>query len=153
MDKEAITAELTDIIGTFLTQASLELVELILRREGPQLVLRILADRPEGGITIEDCAFINKEISRILDEKNIIADQYLLEVSSPGIDRPLKSKNDFLRSKDKEVRFFLNEMIEGKLEWLGKVKDADEDSVFIEVNGKELKILFTQINKAKQEIL
>ncbi|MDD2752300.1 MAG: ribosome maturation factor RimP [Candidatus Omnitrophica bacterium] len=151
MDNQEITAELTDIISAFFTQENLELVELSFRREGSSMVLRILVDRIEGGITVGDCAFLNREISRVLDEKNIISQGYLLEVSSPGIDRPLKSKNDFLRCKNKEVRFFLNEMVEGKLEWMGRIKEADEDSVSIEVNGKVLRILFSQINKAKQE--
>lgn len=81
---------------------NLDLVDIIYRYEGRGLVLRVLVDKPEGGITLDECAGLNNEISRILDEKDMLQQRYILEVSSPGLDRPLNSKNDFLRCINKE---------------------------------------------------
>ncbi|MDD5595725.1 MAG: ribosome maturation factor RimP [Candidatus Omnitrophica bacterium] len=152
MDNEAIINELTNIISTFFNEQGLELVELIYRREATGMVLRVLADRPEGGINVGDCAFLNREISRILDEKNIIEESFLLEVSSPGLDRPLRTKNDFVRCMNRNATFFLNDPVEGKVEWVGKINQVDEATVIIDTKGKVLTIPLSKINKARQEI-
>src|SRR3989338_2341438 len=107
MYNEALQIELKIIIEDYLKTQNIDLVYLIYRYEGRDLVVRILADRPEGGISIGDCAYLNKEVSAILDAKNILEGQYILEVSSPGLDRPLRQKQDFLRCTNKRVRFFV----------------------------------------------
>jgi ribosome maturation factor RimP len=152
MDRHAITQELRVIIDEYLRNQSLELIDLICRYEGNRLTLRILADRPQGGITLDDCAYINREIGRILDEKNIVQEHYILEVSSPGLDRPLATKNDFLRVLEKKVKFFLTEKINGKMEWDGKVVGATDTSVYIDVSGQQMEIPLSKITKAKQLI-
>jgi len=125
------------------------LIDLILRYEGNKLVIRVLADKPEGGINLGECAVLNRALSGMLEERKLIEENYLLEVSSPGLDRSLKNSKDFLRCKNKEVVFFLNEMVDGKLEWQGKVTDANEGKVIIGVKGKIVEIAFNQINKAR----
>jgi ribosome maturation factor RimP len=116
MRKDEIICELENIMRDHLESQGLELVELVYRFEGRYMVLRLLVDRPEGGITIEECARLNNEISCILDEKNIIEERFALEVCSPGLDRPLKSKNDFVRSLNRKVKFFLSQPVHGKIE-------------------------------------
>ncbi len=96
MDRQAIIAELNSIIADYLKIQGLDLVEIICRYEGRDLVLRIFVDRPQGGITLAECAQLNKYVSNILDEKDILQSRYILEVSSPGLERPLKTKNDLL---------------------------------------------------------
>ena len=152
MEREALTEHLKEIIGSFLEPQGLELVELICRHEGRDLVLQVLVDRPEGGITVGECSGINKEIGNLLDEKNILEGSYLLEVSSPGIDRPLKTKADFFRCIGKEVRFFLNKEVNGKLEWAGEIKKVEGETVFIRLGDVLLEIPLANINKARQEI-
>lgn len=153
MDKQALTQELQVIISEYLKTQGLELVDLTLRRQGMDLFLQVLTDRPEGGIALDDCAYLNKEISRILDEKKILLqDNYVLEVSSPGLDRPLKTKVDFLRCLNRRVRFFLAQPIGGKLEICGNVKGITGESVYVELNGESIEVPLSAINKAKQEI-
>ncbi len=152
MDRQETIGQLKSVISEYLDCRDMELVELIYRQEGRDLVLRLLVDYPEGGITLGECAELNTQIGNLLDEKDIIQQNYILEVSSPGIDRPLKTKNDFLRSLDKEVRFFLSQPLNGKLEWCGKVVQADDDKVTVLINGANLIIPLSRINKAKQEL-
>lgn len=149
MDKDALTQLLTEEISKYLNSLSFELVDLILRHEGNDLVLRIFVDRPEGGITIGECAKLNNDIGRFLDEGNLLTEPYVLEVSSPGLDRPLVSKNDFKRNLNKMVKFFLKEKFSGKLEWDGIIKNVNDETVSVDVKGQTLEIPLIIINKGK----
>lgn len=152
MDKQETIAELRTLIEDFLKKQNLDLVDLIYRYEGKDLVLRVLADRPQGGITLDDCAYLNNEISRMLDEKDILQQRYILEVSSPGLDRPLKSRNDFLRCINRKVRVFLNEPINGKSELEGVITEVKDDSVYIVINKESIEVPLSKVAKAKQVI-
>jgi ribosome maturation factor RimP len=152
MNRQAIINELKIIICDYLKNQGLDLVELIYRYEGRDLILKILVDKPEGGISLDECADLNNEISRILDEKNILQQSYILEVSSPGLDRPLTAKCDFLRCINRKVRFFLSECIEGKKELEGVILKVEDDTVYIDVQGNCLAIPLAKIDKAKQTI-
>ncbi|MBU1727575.1 MAG: ribosome maturation factor RimP [Candidatus Omnitrophica bacterium] len=152
MDKQLIIEELKKIIGDYLVAKGLDLVDLIYRYEGRDLYLRILADRPEGGITIDECTNLNRQISAVLDEKDIFEASYILEVSSPGLDRPLKTEKDFLRCLGRQAKFFLIEPVNGKIEWDGIIKKVENESVLIDVKAEVLEIPLTKINKAKQII-
>ena len=127
MDRDALIIELKGIFEGFLKERNFEFVDLVYRYEGKDLMLRVLADRPEGGITMDECALLNREIGDILDQKDIIQSRYILEVSSPGLDRPLKTKSDFSRSLNRNVKFFLNDLINRKLEWDGKIIRVDDN--------------------------
>lgn len=152
MDRLETVVELENIIGEYLKAQGLELVELLLRHEGQGLILRILVDRPQGGITLDECTRLNIQVSNLLDEKDILQSRYILEVSSPGLDRPLKAKNDFVRCVGRKVRLFLNEAVKDKLELEGTINKIEGDSVYFERNGEVIEIALTKINKAKQVI-
>jgi ribosome maturation factor RimP len=152
MDKEVLINELKNFLADFLKSRDLELVELIHRYEGKDAVLRILVDKPEGGISIGECAGLNRELSALLDEKNILEEKYTLEVSSPGLDRPLRTESDFTRCLDKPVKFFLSEFINGKLEWDGVIAKVGPGSVRINTAAGALEVPLDKINKAKRVI-
>ena len=152
MDRQEIIAELRNIIGDYLKIQGLDLVDLILRHEGRDSIVRILVDRPEGGITVGECAKLNIQTSNLLDEKDILQTRYILEVASPGLDRPLKTKNDFLRCINRRARFFLNESINSKIELEGVISKVENDLVYIESNNEIIEIPLTKINKAKRVI-
>jgi len=149
MVNQEILAEANRIIAEDLAKNNFELVEFAHRYEGRDLVLRLLVDKPQGGITMDECARLNRSLGRLLDEKDIIPVRYILEVSSPGLDRPLKSGKDFTRCLDKQAVFFLNEPIEGKLQVEGRIAVASDASVSIDYPGKVLEIPLTKINRAK----
>lgn len=152
MKNQELAEELKSFIGAYLAEQGLDLVELNCRYEPSGLFLRILVDKPEGGITVAECSTLNHRISGMLDEKDFIPQRYTLEVSSPGLDRPLSARKDFLRCKNRPVRLFLNEPVNNKLEIEGIIKEAGEASVFVETKAGTVEVLFTRINKAKQVI-
>jgi len=152
MDREGLLNELNAFLEDFLKGRNLELVEVIHRYEGRDLVLRVLVDKPEGGISIGECAGLNRQISGLLDEKNILQEKYILEVSSPGLDRELKTEKDFSRCLDKKVKFFLSELINGKLEWDGIITGAGAGIIYINTPAGAIRLPLAKINKAKRII-
>ena len=147
----------------YLESLNFVLVDIICRYEGGDFFIRILADRPqghglassgqshkpEGGINLDECAMLNRDIGKLLDEKDMIQERYILEVSSPGLDRPLKTKEDFSLFLNKKAKFFLNELINGKLEWEGLINKVGEESVSISMADSLIEVPFLKINKAR----
>lgn len=149
MISDVLTNELNPLLKDYLASLNFILVDIICRREGSSLFLRILADRPEGGINLDECARLNRDIGGLLDEKDIIKENYILEVSSPGLDRPLKTREDFSRLLNKKAKFFLNEVINGKLEWDGLINRVSPESVCIAIGEGTIEVPLIKINKAK----
>jgi ribosome maturation factor RimP len=152
MRKDEMIPELEIFLKEYLNSRGIDLVELIHRYEGYKLVLRLLVDKPDGGISIGECAGLNVEIGELLDEKNMFQERYILEVSSPGLDRPLKSRSDFLRCLNRQVKCFLSEALNGKIEIDGLIKEVLQDGVGIETDSGIVQIPISIINKAKQII-
>ena len=110
--KEEIERITTDLIEGIINDKGFELVDVDFVKEGSDHYLRVYIDKP-GGITINDCEEVSREFNVILDEKNYIDEQYIFEVSSPGLTRPLKKTKDFERSIGKRVEFKLFEKEDG----------------------------------------
>lgn len=149
MINEALKQDLRDLFFNGCNVQGLELIDLIYRPEGKRLVITVLADKPLGGITLRECALLCRQLKTLLEEKDIIDGDYVLEVSSPGLDRSLKSQKDFSRSLNKEVVFFLNDLVNGKCQWQGLISKVDEAVVFIQAQGEVLEIPLIKINKAQ----
>lgn len=149
MDNQVLTEQLLQMILPVLEDLQVELVELDLVRVSGQIIVRILVDKPGTGINLGECALINRRLGEIIEEQNIIADRYVLEVSSPGIDRPLKSKSDFTRNPGKLVKLFLHEAVNGKIEWDGVIRNVTETEVSVEIEGQVVVIPLSIINKGK----
>lgn len=122
-------------------------VEVSPGRKG--LNLRIFIDK-EGGVTIKDCESFSRTLEGILDVEDPVKSSYILEVSSPGIDRPLKEKKDFLKNIGRSVKITTKEKISGRTFFIGEIVDAGDDWVRIEV--QELKIKGIK-KKEKKELL
>lgn len=145
-----IIDEIKDIISPVLKEEGIELVELNYSKLGGQIILRLLVDKHEGGISLGECASLNVRIGSILEEQDLIKNKYTLEVSSPGLDRPLVNRADFLRCMNRNIRLFLREPQAGKTELTGRISKVTEDSVFIDAKVGTLEINFNSIVKAKQ---
>ncbi|MFH0790007.1 MAG: ribosome maturation factor RimP [Candidatus Omnitrophota bacterium] len=164
MNEAEFSGDLEKIILSILKEEDIELVEFRFIRGRNNSLLRLLIDKRGGGINLDDCARLNRKIGNVLDENNIMENKYLLEVSSPGLDRPLKTKNDFLRCLNKETMIFLKEAIVGRWDLEGVVSRVEEDLVVIDIEGgdsknpvngqagKSLQIPLSNIAKAKQMI-
>jgi ribosome maturation factor RimP len=135
--KTAIDRRLAEIIIPVIEGMGFELVRIRLMG-GRTPTLQIMADRPEGGIVVDDCARISTAVSAVLDVEDPIEDNYVLEVSSPGIDRPLTRLKDFDLWSDYEARIETNELIDGRRRFKGILRGIEDDEVLIEiVEGKE----------------
>ena len=108
-------------------------------KEGSTWYLRAYIDKPDG-ISIDDCEAVSRRLSDILDEKDYIDDAYILEVSSPGLGRPLRKEKDFRRSLGEEVEVRTYRMIEKQKEFTGILKEYDEKTVTIEEDGGNVRI-------------
>ncbi len=147
MDRQETIKQLEGVIEGYLKSQGFELVELVSFHQSGDLVLRILADRPSGGITMDDCARLNIGIHSHLEENNL--PDFALEVSSPGLDRPLKKERDFIRSLGKKAVFYLNDTVEGALQHEGVITKVADGDVFIEKAGAVLHLPLARIAKAK----
>ena len=115
----------------------LELVDVEYVKEAGNWYLRAYIDKP-GGITVDDCEVVNRELGDLLDRDDFIDDSYILEVSSPGLGRPLKKERDFIRSKGEEVEIRTYRMVDRQKEFRGVLKAWDKDTVTIETeDGQE----------------
>ena len=112
-----------------------ELVDVEYVKEAGNWYLRAYIDKP-GGITVDDCEVVNRELGDLLDRDDFIDDSYILEVSSPGLGRPLKKERDFVRSKGEEVEIRTYRIVERQKEFRGVLKDWDKDTVTIETEDR-----------------
>ncbi len=112
-----------------------ELVDVEYVKEGGSWYLRAYIDK-EGGITVNDCETVSRRMSDLLDEEDFIEDSYILEVSSPGLGRPLKKEKDYVRSKGKEIEIRTYCAIDRKKEFTGVLAAWTEDTVTL-VSGEE----------------
>ena len=114
----------------------LEIVDVEFVKEAGNYYLRAYLDK-EGGITIDDCEAASRALSDELDREDFISESYILEVSSPGLDRPLKKDKDFDRSIGRDVEIRLFKADDGVKEYRGSLKEYDKDTVTVLVNDEE----------------
>lgn len=129
--RESYEAKSEALIMPIITANNFELVDVEYVKEGSNWYLRAYIDKP-GGITVEDCELVSRAFSDLLDKEDFIDDAYILEVSSPGLGRPLKKDKDFARSIGEEVEIRLYKAVNKKKEDIGLLKAYDKDTVTIE---------------------
>lgn len=133
-----------ELVMPLIEENNFELVDVEYVKEGSNWYLRYYIDK-EGGITVDDCELVSRALSDKLDEKDFIQDAYILEVSSPGLGRPLKKPKDFERSIGKEVEVKLYKAINRQKDFEGTLVSHDDNSIVISVDGEEMKFDRTDI--------
>ena len=133
--REMYEQKTEEILLPIVEEYGFELVDVEYVKEGSNWYLRAYIDKP-GGIGVNDCEAVSRRLSDILDEKDYIEDSYILEVSSPGLDRPLKKEKDFARSIGKDVEVKLFKAINIDKELVGILKAYDEDTVTLEMEDE-----------------
>ncbi|WP_010252244.1 ribosome maturation factor RimP [Acetivibrio cellulolyticus] len=128
-----------------------ELVDVEFIKEGTNWYLRIYIDKP-GGITIDDCQIISEEISDILDKKDPIEQSYFLEVSSPGLDRPLKKESDFERFKGELVEVKVFKPIDGRKIFEGNLLGLIDNKIIIKINDTNMEFERDQVALVRRVI-
>ena len=132
MSKKDIYEQKTEeILLPIMEKHGFELWDVEYVKEGSNWYLRAYIDKP-GGIFVNDCEVVSRELSDILDEKDFISDAYILEVSSPGLGRPLKKEKDFVRSIGQEVEIRTYRMVDKQKEFVGLLTAFDKETVTIE---------------------
>lgn len=151
MQKGSVIQTVESLILPVLKDLGLELVDIEYRREGRGWVLRIYIDK-EGGITLDDCARVSRQAGDLIDIDDLIPNEYCLEVSSPGLDRPLKKEQDFIKYKDRRIQLNTFAPIDTRRNFKGIIKDFREGKLFLDAQGEPFEIPLENIAKAKLEI-
>ena len=120
------------LVMPIIEEGNFELVDVEYVKEGSNFYLRVFADK-EGGINIDDCVLISRALEVKLDEEDFIPDAYILEVSSPGLGRPLKKEKDFKRSIGKDVDIKLFKAVDQQKEFTGVLKDYTADEIVLDI--------------------
>ena len=145
------------VLADFATQVAgecgYELVEVNLLGQGKKALLRVFIDK-EGGITLHDCEEFSRKFETLLDVEDPIAGPYTLEMSSPGLDRPLKSLHDFKRSVGKLVRIVTKENISSRSFFVGRLTAVNGDILRLSIagSGEEIALPLAGVTKARLEI-
>ena len=146
--KASIDRRIAEIVTPVVEDLGFEVVRVRLMG-GKSKTLQIMAERPEGGIEVDDCAAISTAVSATLDVEDPIEDQYTLEVSSPGIDRPLTRLKDFAAWKGYEAKLETDEMIDGRRRFKGVLEGAEGDEVLIAIEEGTVGLRFDWLTDAK----
>jgi ribosome maturation factor RimP len=149
---ESALSRVRDLVQPVLSAMGLELVDLEHRGMGRRSLLRVFIDKP-GGITLDDCETASRNLEKVLDVEDPFSGPYTLEVSSPGLDRPLKTEADFRRAAGKRVRLKLAEPLGGEWVLTGNIASVDHGGICLETaGGSPAEVAFDRIRQARLEV-
>ena len=129
--RDTYEAKFEQILLPITEKIGVQIYDVEYVKEGTDWYLRAYIDK-EGGVTIDDCEKVSREVSEVMDQEDFIEDAYILEVSSPGLGRPLKKEKDYLRSMGKEIEIRTYSAINHEKEFFGTLKAYDDTTVTIE---------------------
>ena len=143
-----------ELLDHIISEEHIELVEIEIKKKKRGHLLRVFIDKP-GGVTLGDCENVSEQLGRLIEVEDVFPESYVLEVSSPGIDRPIKTERDFKRCIGRLVNITASERVEGKFGFVGEVLDVTYSSVLIKCESENsvlTEIPFSKISKAFIEI-
>lgn len=144
--------QIRQLLDPILQSLGLSLWDLEFQKQGPKWLLRIYIDRENGGVTLDDCEAVSKDLSVALDVENFIQHAYTLEVSSPGLDRSLTKPEHFVRFTGSLVKLKTYQAVEGQKVFRGKLLGLEDTAVKIETEKALLSIPLANISKASLEV-
>jgi ribosome maturation factor RimP len=150
MDKE-IVDRVRAIAEPIVSDEGMELADVEYRRESKGWVLRLYLDK-EGGVTLDDCSRISQEVGRSLDVEDFIQIPYALEVSSPGLTRPLKTEKDFLKYRHSLIKVKTLDPIQSRRQFKGRLLGVSANQIEMEVEGRIFQIPLSNVVKANLEV-
>lgn len=147
-----VTERIVKLAGPVADEQGVWIVDVEMAGSARKPTVRVFIDK-EGGVTLDDCESFSRAMSALLDVEDVIPFSYVLEVSSPGLDRPLKDIRDFERSVGRLARVVTRESIANQTFFVGRIMAVKENTVMLMVNNKEeVDIPFDRISKARLEI-
>ena len=154
-----IVARVRAIAGRVAGTYGLEIFDVQFSRESGGMVLRVQIDRPgpaataEDSVSVEDCAHVSRELSAILDVEDIVATAYILEVSSPGLDRPLRQADDYRRFSGRRAKLVMREAVDGQTHFKGRLGGIEDHAVLIDADdGRRHRVPIGVITRANLEV-
>jgi len=152
MELDRIREKVRGIIGPVINALDIELTDIELVKMRGKALLRVFIDK-EGGVTIDDCERVSREVEAILDVEDPIPSSYVLEVSSPGLDRPLKGPGDFKRFAGRNARVVTLEPIDNQTFFIGKIAAAGDTEIELLLpQDRQVTIAYKNISKARLEV-
>ncbi|MBN2032922.1 MAG: ribosome maturation factor RimP [Deltaproteobacteria bacterium] len=139
--------EVAVLVEPILKDMAFELVNSEFVHSSGKWVLRLTIDK-EGGVTIDDCARVSRELGDHIDVKELISHSYVFEVSSPGLDRPLKNEKDVFCAVGKKIKVRMNKPIQGRRNYIGYLNDFAEGLLHMKVDEKEVALPWAEVEKA-----
>ncbi len=150
-ETKRIMSEVSALAEGLVGEYSMEVVDVEFKFEGRRWILRVYIDK-EGGVTVDDCASVSRELGDLIEAKDIIDCHYVLEVSSPGLDRPLRKERDFIRSVGKMVRLKTSRPINNRRNFTGRLTNVSEGIISLLVDNDNLvQLPLEEIDKARLE--
>jgi ribosome maturation factor RimP len=152
--------QVREAAGRVAASYGLDIYDVELKREGGQQVLRVVLDRPgpnrtaEESVSLDDCARVSEELSAILDVEDVVpADSYTLEVSSPGLDRPLRHVDEYRRFAGRRAKIVLSEPVGRQTAFAGRILGVEGDEVLFESEGgKQVRLPLRLITRARLDV-
>ena len=149
---EDLIERVVALVDPILEEEGLDLVEVEYKRGARRSFLRIFIDKP-GGVTLDDCSTVSNQLGDLLDIEDLISNRYVLEVSSPGAERPLNRPDDYRRFVGRLVRIRTKESVDGNRQFVGRLVAFEEDKATIEVEDSEQVTLeLGEIERARLEV-
>ncbi len=152
MKLEELAGKIRELIEPAIDSMGVELDDMELGRMKGKILLRVYIEK-QGGVSIDDCERVSREIATVLDVEDPVPGAYVLEVSSPGLDRPLRKPRDFMRFSGKKVRVVTNEPVDKQTFFVGKIENVtDEDVMLVLQKDRKVTISYNNISKARLEV-
>lgn len=144
-----IVNEVSHLVEPLLHEIGFEMVDIEFQFERGRWILRVFIDK-EGGVTVDDCADVSRELGDLIEAENIIDYSYVLEISSPGLNRPLRKESDFMRSIGKMVRLKMSGPITRRRNFTGRLANVREGMISLVVDDNNLvELPLKEIDKAR----
>lgn len=152
MDKALITQRVADIAREVAGKDSIEVVHVETAGTKRDMVVRVFIDK-EGGVTLDDCSNVSRQVEEVLDAEDLIPSRYVLEVSSPGIERELYSLADFVRFAGELAKVKTNQDIDGQKNFVGKIESVEGETItIIDRNAGSVSFEYSAVVKANLKI-
>ena len=158
MAAETVVEKVREIAGRVAADRGLEIFDIQFRREAPGMVLRIQIDRPgpaasaEDSVSVDDCAHVSRDLSAILDVEDVVPTAYTLEVSSPGLDRPLRRPDDYRRFAGRLAKIVTREAVAGQTSFAGRLAGVSDGVVTLEEGRRTHRVPIALIRRARLEV-
>jgi ribosome maturation factor RimP len=144
---QTVVKGVSELAEGILEEMGFELVDVAYVSSQGRWVLRLFIDK-EGGVTIDDCARVSSELGDLIDVKNFIDHSYVLEVSSPGLDRPLKKEKDILKAMNRRIKLKMVTPVKGRRNYSGYLRDFKDGTVHLDTDGGLVALPWREVEKA-----